>query len=621
MDGRTQLIIDGVEVVLPQGFATTVKRENSFFTKNGEYTYDCQLSLDNDTNRRLYGFLQRLNKTEAVRTKRPATLMADGKVYCRGTEVITGWTDEQVSVQIVSGNSELNYFIGDTLKIEWLDLGEITSISGITPSSCYPDWDFCLPTLRTQDGNTYNVYSGSSIMAGARTSDALQGMNIRPQPYLCAIVKRLIQALGYTVGVNQLEDTMFKYLFLVNTVRTVKYAEMLSGWRVKDFLTEVENLCGVVFLTDNLHKTVDILQKATYYANATQCPLQNVVDEYELQVEEDGDAEFTSSDVHYDIPDMFWTKLMQLPTGALSAAETADYSSLADLLAATGVEKKILHDTSTNRYYIKVTRTYTGSGSGTFGGSGNTGESSQAEQTDSVYIEIDQMKDIKREDASGTLDLKIVPAPIACLGRHGCEVIDLGSTNGYKGSVQSGGSSQESEEESDNSDDIESNIRNFEKPESSAVDLYCAFHNGTVKTGGCPIAYTDAYHATVQLQLASAFSGSLTGTPVGSLRLADVEAQLYAGVYRVDTSRQIMFETYDPNMADPRAVYVIRNKRYVCREIEETITAKGRKPRWKMTCHPIDISDTAAESRWVLTKGVWDDGGAWLDDGRWLDSL
>ena len=54
----TQLLIAGVEVVLPQNFSCTVKRENSFFTKKGEYTYDVTLRLDNSTNRNLYGFLQ-----------------------------------------------------------------------------------------------------------------------------------------------------------------------------------------------------------------------------------------------------------------------------------------------------------------------------------------------------------------------------------------------------------------------------------------------------------------------------------------------------------------------------------------------------------------------------------
>ena len=618
---RTQLIIDGVEVVLPLGFATTVKRENSFFTKNGEYTYDCNLSLDNDTNRRLYGFLQRLNKKDAVSAKRSAVLMADGKVYCRGTEVITGWTDDEVSIQIVSGNSELNYFIGDSLKIEWLDLGSITTISGITPASTYPDWDFCLPTIRTTEGNVYNQYSGSSLIAGASIGDVLQGSMVRPQPYLCALLRRLIVALGYTMGVNQLEETQFKYLFLVNSIRTPEFAKMLPGWTVREFLQEVENMCGVVFLTDNINKTVDILQKSTYYANARQYPLLNVVDQYELTIDEDSEGEFTDSDVNYEIPDHFWAKLMKLPEGALEASPVVDYTGIDSLIAATSVDGKILHDTSTDRYYFKVTRTYTpGTHSGgSFGGSSGGSGTETNEESATFLVEIDQFCDLKREDSSHTLSLKLTPAPMANLGAHGCEVVDIGTTNGYRTRAESGESGESSAET--DSDDLETQIRNFEKSESAAIDLYCAFHNGSRLQGGCPLAYTDAYHAQIQQLLSPMFSsGTIAGTPVGSLRLQDIESEIYAGVYRVDTTRRVTFETFDPNLADPRGVFVIGNKRYVCREIEETITSKGRKPRWKMTCHPISLSDVAAEQRWVLTYGVWDDGGAWLDDGRWNDS-
>ena len=87
----------------------------------------------------------------------------------------------------------------------------------------------------------------------------------------------------------------------------------------------------------------------------------------------------------------------------------------------------------------------------------------------------------------------------------------------------------------------------------------------------------------------------------------------------IHTRHAITFETYDPNVIDPRQVYVIRNRRYVVRDIEETITTEGRQKKWKLTCYPITITDTAIENRWVLTDGVWDDGGAWLDDGRWND--
>ena len=149
----TQVIIDGIEAVLADSFTTTVKRENCILTKNGEYTYDLTLLLDNPTNLQLYGFLNRLNKSGTVATKRSAVLVADGRVYCRGTEVITGWSDKDVQIQIVSGNSELNHIIGDSLRIEWLDLGEIQG-DVITPfaqanignNPTYPAVDYCLPT-------------------------------------------------------------------------------------------------------------------------------------------------------------------------------------------------------------------------------------------------------------------------------------------------------------------------------------------------------------------------------------------------------------------------------------------------------------------------------------------
>ena len=615
-------MIGGVEVVLPQNFATTVKRENSFFTKNGEYTYDCTLRLDNQTNRELYGFLQRLNKKDAVQSKRSAVLMADGRVYCRGTEVITGWTDEEVTVQVVSGNSELNYFIGNDLKIEWLDLGEITTIQGVTPSTAYPDTDFCLPTLRTTEGHLYNGYIGSSIAAGRRIGDALTGSNVRPQPYLCAILRRLMVALGYTVGENHLEQTIFKYLFFVNTIRTVSYAKMFPGWTVKDFLSEVEALCGVVFVTDNILKKVDIVQKSVYYANSRQTPLQNVVDEYDMNVEEEEQAEFTSSDVNYDIPSHFWAKMMRLPDGVVEASNVVHFDSFADLIAARDVAGKMLHDRSTDRYYIQVSRTYMPLSNGGFGGSG--GPTYGEETTDTFLIEVNQMRDIRRSDSSSTLSLKITPAPMASLGSHGCEVIDIGTTDGYK----SRGGDSDSGDDSDSGNDeidIENTIRNFEKSESAAIDLYAAFHNGFHVQSGGPIVYTDAYHALVQNILypfisRPPYGGSYIGSPVGSLRLQDIESELYAGVYRIDTTRKVVFETYDPNMLDPRAIIVVRNRRWVVREIEETLTSSGRKPSWKVTCHPIEISDESAESRWVLTRGVWDDGGAWLDDGRWNDN-
>lgn len=142
----TELFIDGVSVVLPKDFSVQVKRENSFITKNGEYTYDITLQLTNPTNATLYKHLYRLNSTQQIESKRSAILVADNRVYCNGTEIITGWTESTVSIQIASGNSELNYFIGSDLLISFLEMKTTIPNRGDMNyvTKTYPEVDYCL---------------------------------------------------------------------------------------------------------------------------------------------------------------------------------------------------------------------------------------------------------------------------------------------------------------------------------------------------------------------------------------------------------------------------------------------------------------------------------------------
>ena len=621
----TQLIIAGTEAVLPLSFSVTVRRENPFFTKSGEYTYDVQLRLDNAVNLQLYGFLNRLNRTEQVPTGRTAILMADGHVYCRGTEVITKWTDQTVSIQIVSGESELNFFVGQEQKIEDFDLGSISGDVGYLDSSLtYPDVDYCLAPVRTPDGTVLNSWTFS-----LQEDDRLK--NPVAQPYLCAILRRLMSALGYTVGTNHLETTLMKNLFLVNQLHTTEYAKMLPGWTVKDFLTEVEKLCGIVFLTDNAdteHPKVDIVLKTIFYQDAHQVVIKDVVDESETEISdsEGGDQEFTASDVEYDLPESRWSKLMKLPEDLKLTATYADFASFNALATAASsyapTDNVIMRDTSTGRCYIRMLRTYTGTGSsgGTFGGGGNEGGAAgeQSERQDYMLLEVDQYRKLERENATSTLELKITPAPMA-FGGTGCEIIDLCSSDGYKGGRTDSSTDEEDEGDPKNFEDV---IRDFSKEESSAIDLICAFHNGTHLGNGWPIIYTDAGHAALQRSLyPQGFnsSGPYNETE-GSLRLQDLENGYYQGGYQIDTRTAVTFETFDPNTIDTRQVYVIGGRRYVVRDVEETIGSEGRQPMWRVTCHPINITDETLEHRWVLTRGVWDDGAAWLDDGRWNDN-
>jgi len=623
----TQLLIADTEVVLPQNFSTTIKRENSFFTKSGEYSYDITLRLDNPVNLMLYGFLNRTNKSGQLDTDRTAVLTVDGRVYCRGREVITRWTEQSVSIQIVSGESELNYFIGQDRKVEELDLGEVKS-----------DDECVWPVVRTAAKAYINVsrtWVRDSYLRGHYTHTWTHDV---PSPYLYDLLERIIRALGYTIGTNQLTETDMKHLFLLNTVRTRQYARMVPGWTVSDLLQEVEKLTGVVFIIDNLKKTCDIILKTRFYLGARQLPLNDVVDAYEAEVTDGdgGDTDFTASNVSYDLPSHRWANLMRLPEG-LPTLEKRGYNSLRELVrdAWAGIEggdreaqeKKasepvILVDNSTGRAFIRMFRMTE------VQRTGYTFTLSEAH-----LAEVDQMADLKRDETASTMELKITPAPMVHFLQIGAgmELIDLCSEDGFFEFHDYGMTGEESEDGADEDQElnegdgdslIEDTIRQAEKKESSAGDLYCAFYHGDL-WNGMPVVYTDSYHVAIA-GILTGFNGSHStynpGQPEGSLRLKDLEDTYYQGGYEIDTRHAMTFETFDPNVIDPRQVYVIRNRRYVVRDVEETINAEGRVRLWKLTCYPIKISDEAIEKRWVLTKGVWDDGAAWLDDGRWNDS-
>lgn len=611
----TQLIINGTEAVLPKKFSTTVKRENSFFTKSGEYTYDCTLNLDNPVNCQLFEFLNRLNKSEQVDTKRTATLIADGHVYCRGTEVVTRWTEETVTIQIVSGESELNYFIGQDQKIEDLDLGEIEDFDALSErcetitalpihNKTYPESDFCLVPVWTENGCLNLVRAGTTLdlepegISGSERYCLL--LRPTPQPYLCAVVRRLLKALGYNndeeTHVNQLEDTVFKDVFLVNTVRTPLFAKMLPGWTVKEFMEEVEKLTGIVFVTNNRdteHPTCEIILKNQYYQNATQFTLRDVIDAYEAEVQdEDGrEAEWTSSSVSYDIPDHSQANIMRLPENIRADAETVECSSYQDVrTSAAGYavgDKVLFHEATEDRYYIILAKDA---------------------MTGLPFLqEVDLFRDLKRENVTSTLKIAITPAPmIFMIGQGGGEYIYLCSSRSKTFSYDY---TEDEEGEDEEGTTFLDAIEGYSQEESSKADLYCAIYDGFVESTGVAVPFTDAYHCTV----------TNGGSHTGSLSLQWLDTNYFQGGYEVDTRHAYTVETYDPNVIDPRQVYVIRNRRFVCRDVEEVITHEGRQPKWKGTFFPIRVSDEALLRRWVLTHGVWDDHAVWLDDGRWID--
>lgn len=609
----TNLYIDGIAVVLPSEFSITVKQENAFFTKNGEYTYDIELSLLVPENAKLYGFLNRLNITERPATKRKAVLVADNRVYLNGTEIITGWTDTKVSIQLVSGNSELNYFIGSDELISTLAMKETNpvvngSVSTDYVKKTYPEVDYNLmmtyDSLHQVDKNIWlyrlynndvnNPYAGYIVQ-----KEDIQPYDYIPQPYLCSYMRELLKALGYTLEYNAIEDTPYKNVYIVHVCETYKWNEMLPGWTAKDFLQNIETMFNGSFLIDHRTRTASFLLNISYLSKVRNVHLQNVIDEYTVESEEEEEADAINSTIKYKLPSTEYYKLRCLPDVVKEAARQKSIDG--DLFTFFAKPENQVTDTifdykSVNRKIIYL------EGSGIM----------------SNLEMVDELASLVRENAESELELEFVPAELTerAFYMEGIDPDDFYLGQYYIPSV----SVSDDEPDETTYDSIHNMVNNLSEKTESKSNIFLAFFRGlnpvqigVMPANSYPLAFIDRFFPT------TSWPATLP-SDYPTFNLVEMEKYFYSNAYKIDRKNPVKITCYDSNLYPASSVFEIFNRRYLAKEIEYTIGPNGRTQAWTGTFYPASISDTEVEQRWILADGKWRDGGVWLDNGRWLDS-
>ena len=610
------LYIDGTVVVLPADFATEIKIENSFFTKNGEYTYDFKIPLNNPTNAALYSHLHRLNNVSEIKEKRQAVLIADNRCFINGTEIITDWSDDSVSIQLASGNNELNYLIGSDLQVSSLDMGiaeltdETERVALFTQSlkSSYPDYDYVAVPVSTPAGilNEWQFSESSSVYSLRLADNTISVV----QPFLCALVRRMLNALGYTIGVNQLEGSRYCQLIAVHDVNTLEYAKMLPGWSVKDFFENLERMFNLVLVVNNRQKTVDIIFANRFYIEAEEVYLSAVEDEFEVESDEDNAMLMTNANVGYDLPDSDYFRFARMNDSLVNLCEKVEQPSLLNVglyFKENTPNRTICIDTSTDRQYVYRPYQLPIFQGGMY-----------------PLREVNQYANLDRDGEEVTL--KFIPCAqvfhsIPCYNASGEKVGDyiwlLPSIEGNTTDENTDISAMNMTELIESGTNTDSNM--------GSGRLSLAFWHGCKSENALGPTLPAGYPLVMSDNMFQVLTDGIEGAPMVvvdsqySLRLPVLEAELYSGVYDIDTTKSYKFYTQDPNLPDAHMIFVIRNKRFVCREMNFSISQGQKQKRWSLTCYPIHIADSEAYKRWILTDGRWRDGGVWLDDGRWLD--
>lgn len=122
------LYINDQLAVIKSGTSIKLTRENPFFTSAGDYTFDVVLPLAGCVeNQKIFGALQyRAMSLKFLASKKFPFRLVTELLTIEGTALVTNVTQDEVKVQLLAGNSALNY---DTLGedgekyIDELDLG------------------------------------------------------------------------------------------------------------------------------------------------------------------------------------------------------------------------------------------------------------------------------------------------------------------------------------------------------------------------------------------------------------------------------------------------------------------------------------------------------------------
>lgn len=252
--------------------------QNPFIKDGDEKSMEVSFPMDIPENRAVFGAVNRLDTTFESEDFEDCNLMCDGLSIVRGVGTITSITEDEVKLQILAGKSYLRYKASfDKIFIDRLDYGQILSrhqyinngnfipveridlVSDLNSQGFVGDpGRYAYMPIHDEDNDYWcnqlaycyelgNTYLGVTIARGAI------------QPNLMMVLRKVMEVLGYTVNVNDFDRDPWDKLYVASAKITNNMASALPHWSCYKFLDEFRKLFNAVFLFDENGKKVDVV--------------------------------------------------------------------------------------------------------------------------------------------------------------------------------------------------------------------------------------------------------------------------------------------------------------------------------------------------------------------------
>lgn len=293
-----QIIIDGKEAVLKQGSSFDFISENRLFSGSDSFTLTITFPLkDCLQNLEIFGHI---NRSELPVDDYVFDCEIRDRAFSRfGTLTITEISDTELKTQFLEGRSEQNFAKDfDETYVNELDLGSYPSVlpSAYTPEQAWnpatTGWQaVALPWVSADSGTPHNFadYDKES----GKYSWTTDVTSLSWQPYLLHIVKKICEAVGYTYDFSEWEENAYlSQLLLCNSLpngwEISGYARALPHWTVAEFFEKLELFLRGEFSIDHRAKSISFMFSINVLQSIPTVLLDNVVDEYTANIKSDG---------------------------------------------------------------------------------------------------------------------------------------------------------------------------------------------------------------------------------------------------------------------------------------------------------------------------------------------
>lgn len=602
------IIIDNKQAVLKEGMSIEYVAENRLFTGSDAYSLSITLPLRGcPENIAIFGHIHHADIT--ARKVMFDCEIRSGDFVRFGSATVTQITQSEVTIQFLEGRSESNYHSTfDDIYINELDLGQpfVVNAAQMPPAGAWnpPSLGYsmvALPWVNNASGNLQNAAVYDAATKTYKWHDDTKYLSW--QPYLLEIVKRICLAVGYKFDLSRWSnDPKLRYLLICNTLPSAwdipQFARALPHWTVTEFFEKLELFLGGEFAIDHREKFIRFDITSELLAKTLAVTLEDVTEDFSMDITvEDEKCEYIGGKnlVYKECDNEMWKYYSCDWYIKAYAKDAMVFSNMESLLSYTSNFRKwdggsYRNDMRQCLFYVANIDTYF------IMRSISRVLKEERKNRANLYeydcklqaVNLFGGRIVNDSEDADQVEIEFVPAWIdETEDAYGnCLFLDFAGYDDSEG-VNGKRKASDPEEKKQLADDhfaemLQTAILEAGEKEKKAEyysTIYVGYWDGGIQNQGkLPYPYVEEIYITSDWYY---FNSRY------SLRLNDKAATAIRGYTPIEVKKKATFKFLCESVPDPRAVFYIRGKRWLCEKLTCNITTNGLSQLVKGVFYPI----------------------------------